>query len=604
MLILSLSIHKYRFISKKFAGEKTQMFVNQVAKLFKKAEEVITQSSTIQMIPYESLETTVQDENLLTPIPSTESSPTKVSIPINFMKQEASSSCIQFIQQPENESQQLAILDMEGKDEINKVILMPQDDYSFVDNVENVQVSLKFLNNIPGLQKQSTGFQEELARNRISEKVLFRMNVILDAIRDKAVIDLVNLLMELRKAEVNYTENICRKSLLNLCSRLAADNFIKVIEMELTSPTKTIKSLFFGDPKITFDMRCWHSIIEEQKIQHFVALTKPIKESNDEDAAALIPQPSKNSFESKTSIGYEELTAQSPIHEHFPKFMKYRLFHEYLYYLIYDYPVEVEKIHVKKAVEIWRRENQRLTDYDEIAEKISICYSTDINWKMFIPPLNPQFGYENGWGFLRDIIHRIPLILYVKFTRFGHSVPEINDYLAHPIKSNYLLHFLPQKVYSKLTQGRKFVQAIVEICKRLCWMGILQFGPMRTKEIDQSYIYLNRNAMLLDTRCSEPGYMEVSDMEYQKLFYTFKTSEDVSKYWSTMYEICINTRINQKSLAFGQTIVLEQLHTKPELIKMLKPQTAITAIRNDNGEMPGDRKGAGGLDKGEFLCLF
>lgn len=329
-------------------------------------------------------------------------------------------------------------------------------------------------------------------------------------------------------------------------------------------------------------------------------MTKPNEESNEENAADVLPLATYNSLLSKTSVGCEELSAQSPVHEHFPKFMKYRLFHEYLYYLIYDYPAEVEKIHVKKAVEIWRRENQRLTDYDEIAEKISICYSTDINWKMFIPPLNPQFGYENGWGFLRDIIHRIPLNLYVKFTRYGNAVPEINEYLTHPIKSNYLLHFLPSKVFSKLTQGRKFVQAIVEICKRLCWMGILQFGPMRTKEIDQSFIYLNRNAMLLDTRSSEPGYMEVSEKEYPKLSYTFKTSEDVSNYWTTMFEICINTRINQKSLAIGQTIILEQLHTKPDLIKMLKPQTAVTAVKNDNGEIPGDRKGAGGLDKGEF----
>nr|CAC86372.1 transcription factor TFIIICalfa [Chironomus tentans] len=586
------------FISKKFAGEKSQVFVNQVAKLFKKAEENVVQSSTIQMLPYESIEI-AQEENLLVPIPSTvESSPTKVSIPINFLKQEASSNVIQFVQHPNasNNEQQRPMLDMEGRDDLNKFILMPNDDYSFVDNVENVQVSLRFLNNIPGLQKQSTGLQEELARNRVSEKVLFRMNVILDAIRDKAVMDPVNLLMELRKAEVNFTENICRKSLLSLCSRLAADNFIKVIEMELTSVTKTVKLLFFGEPTITFDMRCWHSIIEEQKIQHFVNMTKPPKEP--EDDAVVISLPSDNSFISKTSVGYEELSAQSPIHENFPKFMKYRLFHEFLYYLIYDYPAEVEKIHVRKAVEIWRRENQRLTDYDEIAEKISICYSTDINWKMFIPPLNPQFGYENGWGFLRDIIHRIPLILYVKFTRYGNSVPEINDYLAHPIKSNYLLHFLPPKIFAKLTQGRKFIQVIVEICKRLCWMGILQFGPMRTKEIDQSFIYLNRNAMLLDTRSSEPGYMEISDKEYPKLSFTFNSSEDVVNYWSSMFEICINTRINQKSLAFGQTIILEQLHTKPDLIKTLKPQTSISASLNDNGEIPGDRKGAGGLDKG------
>lgn len=542
--------------------------------------------------------------------PPKEPSPTKIIIPLNNLKQESNtnkeksfsagflkheactSSVIQFVQ-PQTEEVESCLPESRH---LNKFTLMPNDDYSFVDNVENVEVSLRFLNNIPGLPKQSRGLQEDFAKNRVSEKVLVRMNIILDAIKEKKVIDIVSLLMIVRKQEENFSEIICRKSLLGLCSRLAADNFIKVIEMELTSSTKSVKLTYFGEPNITFDLRCWHSIIEEQKIHHFIStMNRPA-----ETPAVELPNNPlvhTDSFISQASVALDEFGPQSPMHENFPKFLKYRLFHEFLYYLIYGYPENVEKIQIKRAVDIWRRENQRLNDYDEIAEKISICYSTDINWKMFIPPLNPQLGYEKGWGFLRDIIHRIPLILYVKFTRYGHLAPEINEYLTHPIKSNYLLHFLPPKMYAKLTQGRKSVLVITELCKRLCMMGLLQFGPNRTKEVDQCYIYLNRNATLLDTRSSSPGYLEVSEKEYPKRTFHFNCDDTVSSYWSSMQEICTNTRINQKSTAFGQTIVLEQLNTKPVLLKALKPQTATTAPENDIGDIPGDGKGAGGLDK-------
>lgn len=545
------------------------------------------------------------DDSFLTPnLPCAEkASPTKISIPLNILKQESnSSSVIQYVQ-PESSSnnlQQALSTEPINDESFNKVVLMPNDDYSFVDNVENVKVSLRFLNNIPGLQRQSLGLQEELAKNRVSEKVLTRMNIILEAIREKTVMDPVNLLMTVRKNESNFVEIICRKSLLSLCAKLAADNFIKVIEMELTSSSKTVKLLFFGEPNVTFDLRCWHSIIEEQKIQHFITMSRTVTAEQNAEVESPDSQLIQTySFASKTSVGYNEFSAQSPVHENFPKFMKYRLFHEFLFYLIYDYPTDIEKIHVKRAVELWRRENQRITDYDEIAEKISICYSTDINWKMFIPPLNPQLGYENGWGFLRDIIHRIPLILYVKFTRYGHLSAEINEYLSHPIKSNYLLHFLPPKMFASLTQGRKYVGIISDLCKRLCWMGLLQFGAMRAaKELDQSFIYLNKNAILLDTRSSEPGYLEVSKKDYPKLTFHFNSLDAVTNYWTSMFEICINTPINQKSTAIGKTIILEPLHSKPDLLNALKIKTPQAAALNDFGELPGDKKGAGGLDKG------
>jgi general transcription factor 3C polypeptide 1 len=350
-----------------------------------------------------------------------------------------------------------------------------------------------------------------------------------------------------------------------------------------------VKLIFYAEPNVSFDMRLWRSIIEEQKIQNFLSNTP--HESIDLGRSSVV------SFMSKTSVASEEFGPQSKQFENFPKFMKLKLFHEFLFYLIYAYPNDHKKIPIRRAIEVWRRENPKILDYDEITEKIVNCYSTEINWKMFVSPLNPQRDYENGWGFLRDIIHRIPLILFVKFYRVANSVSEISEYLNHPIKCNYLLHFLPANLRDKLLHGRKHVFVVQELCKRLCWAGLLQFGPMRTKEIDQSFVYLNRNASLVDTTSSDAGYLEVSEQEYPELSFHFDSSDKIIEYWNKMFEIAINTKLDKKSTAIGKTVEIEQMSSKADLQDALKVQTPISAPLNDLGEIPGDHKGACGLDK-------
>ena len=472
-------------------------------------------------------------------------------------------------------------------------------DSSFIDNVEDVKVNMRFLNHIPGKKTQEPGLATAISLNKVSQKVLHRMNYIIDTIKEKTVIDHVNLMSKIKQYEQNedLQETICRKSLFSLLGKLAADNFIKVVEIELVSKSKEVKMTYFGEPNVTSDMDLWQSILEEEKLKHFVPFHRRAVERTLEPLFSS----GKNSTGKKLDPTW---CPSARKYDNFPKFIKMKLFHEFLFYIIYNYPVTGNtKIPIQSALETWQLE-QKLDYTADIESNITCVYSTEIDWRMFVPPLNSHRLFENGWGFLRDIIHRIPLILYVKFTKCAQDVPGLDEFLHHPIKCNYLLHFLPAKMREQLLRRRKYVFVIDELCKRLCYAGLLQFGPQKSKEKDQVFVYLNRNASLNDTTASEQGYMEVSpNIEYPEIKFRFDTMEHVHEYWTSMFNIATNTKLNKRNTAIGKDIVMEQLSAKEILQKCLKLQSSTSAPLNDTGVIPGDHLGAAGLDKAFLVHL-
>lgn len=105
------------------------------------------------------------------------------------------------------------------------------------------------------------------------------------------------------------------------------------------------------------------------------------------------------------------------------------------------------------------------------------------------------------------------------------------------------------------------------------------------------------NFCFQDTTPSDVGYLEVSKKEYQVIKYYFKGEEDLKSYWHDMFSICTNTKLNKRSTAIGKELLIENLSSKPAMIKAMELRNAITAKQHDNGTIPGDHLGAGGLDK-------
>jgi predicted XRE-type DNA-binding protein len=245
-----------KYIHKKYKQDNTRKIVEQVAKLVQKAEEI----TNITPPPVRVVEApkAVENEGL------------KVSIPLKLIHPEADETeVINILQNVPTEEIISSNENSVNTDFFKDAFMMEVEEPCVIGNIENVEVIMRFLNTLPG-QKTRKGLAMAIAQNKVSEKVLNRMNIILDILREKTIIDGLQLLNLVRQKEEHLKELICRKSLLTLCNQLTADNFLKVIEMELKSPTKTVKTLYLGEPHVTLDMRCWHSIIEEKKIQHFL----------------------------------------------------------------------------------------------------------------------------------------------------------------------------------------------------------------------------------------------------------------------------------------------------------------------------------------------
>lgn len=51
--------------------------------------------------------------------------------------------------------------------------------------------------------------------------------------------------------------------------------------------------------------------------------------------------------------------------------------------------------------------------------------------------------YKDGWVAQNDIIERIPLRLLFMLIRLPHEIPNLQEYLSHPIKQHYLVQDLP-----------------------------------------------------------------------------------------------------------------------------------------------------------------
>lgn len=152
---------------------------------------------------------------------------------------------------------------------------------------------------------------------------------------------------------------------------------------------------------------------------------------------------------------------------------------------------------------------------------------------MFIPPLpkHPTLAV-NGWIFIVDVLLRIPLTIFVQIVSVTCESRLLMEYLDHPIKRNLLVKNLPPDLRRYLLNRRRYVTYVMELCKRLCYVGLLQMGKQVMKEKDQVFVFLNRNASLIDTTISDPGYTTISpDKEYVSKEYAFKSLQDVIQYW-------------------------------------------------------------------------
>lgn len=79
--------------------------------------------------------------------------------------------------------------------------------------------------------------------------------------------------------------------------------------------------------------------------------------------------------------------------------------------------------------------------------------------------------------------------------------------------------------------------------------------------------------------------------------------QDVEKYWYDMWTICVNTLLGGRVVVHGKDILLEDLNKKIAMMEAVTARTPKETVERDTGAIPGDRKGAAGIDSAFFAHL-
>lgn len=79
--------------------------------------------------------------------------------------------------------------------------------------------------------------------------------------------------------------------------------------------------------------------------------------------------------------------------------------------------------------------------------------------------------------------------------------------------------------------------------------------------------------------------------------------QDVEKYWSDMWTVCVATPLGGRLVVHGKDILLEDLSKKAAMIEAITARTPKETVEKDVGTIPGDRQGAAGIDSAFFAHL-
>ncbi|XP_046989076.1 general transcription factor 3C polypeptide 1 [Schistocerca americana] len=452
----------------------------------------------------------------------------------------------------------------------------------------------------------------------VTYRLLKRANLIIESIKSQKVIEDLTKLMKLISEEEDregYNVRIDKKSLMRLLSKLSNDGFLKVIKVVLKGGDKEKVLHFVCEPSVTVDHSVIQSAIEQTRVKSLITAkekspkaptkTETNKENKDLCKECTTVNQSVNELNSiNVGVKEQKLIYDKRIGKKYgfsPKFIRMKTLHQFLFYLVAGYEGVLDLDQVT-AISDLKEQGTIITEEDE--SNMPKIFVPKPCWKMFIPPLPQHTGWPKGWALMCDILLRLPLSIFVKVFNVSYIVPDMENYLTHSVRRHYLVKHLPENMRCCLFSKRKYIFSIHEVMQRLCFVGLVRFGPQRLKEKDQVFVYLNRRTHLLDTTTSKPGYHQVSDnIVYQEHKYYFGEMADVEKYWYDMWNICLHTNLGGRLCVAGKDIVLEMLHNKPAMVKSLEPVTPQEIELLDVGDVPGDRRGAGGLDSALFSHL-
>ncbi|XP_059483284.1 general transcription factor 3C polypeptide 1 [Neocloeon triangulifer] len=436
--------------------------------------------------------------------------------------------------------------------------------------------------------------------NAITYRTLKRVNLVLSLLfKHKVISDFVMLQKLICEEETRegYQYKIDRKSLFRLIAKMRKAKCINLYKAVINSDSAPKSLTFVCHMDVDSNNSLIQSEIEQAKLRFSVKEKE--KESNEpvDNMSFSVSQLHQLARPDALSENLEVDTNNT--YGHCSRFVRIRLMHQFIFYLVWDYSGSVNLDQSIARTQLLR---QRVSVPDDCPQ---IFRSSKLDYRTFVPPLPVHEDWSKGWALLADIVRRVPLVLFTRLVRLRYIVPGLSEYLSDPVRRNYMLGQLPGQMRANiLGNSRKYVFSIFEAVQKLCYVGLVQFGPQRLKEKDQLFVYVNRKGVILDTTATPPRYFQIdSNLSYPRHLHILNSLADVEAYWADLHTICMSTKLGQKADDVGQEITLESIDTKHVLVEACSVRQANEAEKLDVGYLPGDQLGAGGLDSALFSHL-
>ncbi|XP_072204819.1 general transcription factor 3C polypeptide 1 isoform X2 [Excalfactoria chinensis] len=502
-------------------------------------------------------------------------------------------------------------------------------------------------------------------RSRETYRLLKRRNLIVEAVRNLRLIEslftLQKMIMDQEKQE-GVSTKCCKKSIIRLVQKLSQEGLLRIYRTTVIQDGVSKKAEFVVHPSVSPSDPLVRSAIEQVRFRISnsstanrvkAPQTPSSQDHGNEENLEQVAFPEsgdtqensckdENSRATKTDekMGITQLKNYHPVtvpglgrlRGFLPKMPRLKIVHMFLWYLVYGHPLNgtdrkrsdgkkqgskqkpsVNEAQADEAVQITRTEtNPEVAAQDsEVESSNQTVYVDDASWMRYVPPLpvHREFGF--GWALVSDVLLCLPLSLFIQIVQVSYKVDGLEDFLNDPIKKHTLIRFLPRSVRQQLLYRRRYIFTVVENLQRLCYMGLIQFGPTeKFQEKDQVFVYMKRNAVIVDTTICDPHYnLAQSSRPFERRLYVLNTMQDVENFWFDLQCVCLNTPLGvvrcnrpkrsnpqeeEAALAMEQQSAADK-HNLERKCAMLEYTTGSREVV-DNGTIPGDGLGAAGLD--------
>ncbi|KAI8511588.1 General transcription factor 3C polypeptide 1 [Branchiostoma belcheri] len=496
---------------------------------------------------------------------------------------------------------------------------------------------------------------------------LRRTNIILEVLKATKVVHGAFPFVKAIRASEEKEEDFCgvldKKSVMRLLHEMISGGQVKVIKTIVIQDGMEKPVVFYVEPNVSPTDGMVRSAIEQIKFKMVRGKLPPEKKEKEN-----LPKPSialeSDLQKIEDDITYKPISQHAGVYNFQPKLARLKLAHQFLWYLANVHTDVDKKTEVGAVPQINTTDDQEnvVPKGDGPSKDVSALnqsapksdspptqhpvYMNELSWKWYIPPVptqnltvpphmystpctwmscpgsdpkpdsppthvqHPVYMDELSWKrYIPPFLYtgttgRAGCCLFCQIIKVPCEVDNMKDYLDDPEKKYTLVRHLPNRMRHQLLHKRKYLYSFHELVERLSAMGLVKIGPRGHKEKDQLFIYLNKNASIVDTTTSSPGYFIVrSDKEFVLRRYKFTSEREVESYWCALECICLNTplgaiRLREPSAPRGHT-GLETWVSRAKLLQFANPEEVIV----DDGHIPGDGKGAGGLDSVFFSHL-